>query len=186
LTSLSAARADESDYTQFWWLYLVTGAAWLLLAVIVFRFDWGTVSSISILFGIVMIAAGVTELFGAFAAHGWWRLAYVLLAIAFVTIGFVAFAHPGGTFEALAAVMSFYFIVKGGFDVALGIATHGEEHFWWLRLTIGIAEVLIGFWAAGYFGRSAVLLVVWVGATALTRGLSDVLAAFAVRAARHA
>ena len=39
---------------------------------------------------------------------------------------------------------------------------------------LGIAELLLGFWAAGYFGRSALLLVVWVGATALTRGISDI------------
>jgi uncharacterized membrane protein HdeD (DUF308 family) len=178
-------RVEEQDLTRLWWVYLVTGSAWLLLSVIVFRFDWSTVSSISILFGIVMLAAGVTELVGVFSATGWWRLGYALLAIAFVTIGIISFVHPGDTFEALAAVMSFYFIIKGGFDIAVGVAAHGE-HLWWLRLAIGIAEVLLGFWAAGYFGRSALLLVVWVGATALTRGLNDILVAFAVRSARHA
>jgi uncharacterized membrane protein HdeD (DUF308 family) len=133
-----------------------------------------------------MLAAGVTELFGVFTASGWWRLGYALLAIAFLVIGIVAFAHPGNTFAALAGVMSFYFIFKGGFDIALSIAYRDTLDLWWLRLGIGIAELLLGFWAAGYFGRSAVLLVVWVGATALTRGLSDVFAAFAIRAARHA
>ena len=184
--TVSLSRVEEREAARLWWVYLITGGAWLLLAVIVFRFDWSTVSSISILFGIVMLAAAAAELYSVFTASGWWRLAYAALAIAFAAIGIVAFAHPGNTFAALAGVMSFYFIFKGGFDIALAVAAHGEVDLWWLRLTIGIAEVLLGFWSAGYFGRSAVLLVVWVGATALTRGLNDILAAFAIRAARTA
>jgi hypothetical protein len=37
---------------------------------------------------------------------------------------------------------------------------------WWLGLIIGIFEVGLGFWAAGSFGRSAALLIVFVAAIA--------------------
>ena len=43
--------------------------------------------------------------------------------------------------------------------------------------------MLIGFWAAGYWGPSAVLLVVWVGVIALTRGITEVVFAFKLRSA---
>ena len=46
---------------QWWWLFLVTGAGWLLLSVLVFRFQWSTVASISILFGFAMLGAAVVE-----------------------------------------------------------------------------------------------------------------------------
>ena len=36
------------------------------------------------------------------------------------------------------------------------------------------AQELIGFWAIGYAGRSIDLLVIWVGATALARGISSI------------
>lgn len=186
MTASDLEQAQAEDAAGLWWIYLFTGGGWLLFAVIVFRFDWTTVSSLSILFGIVMLAAGATEVVGIFTAAGWWRLAHAALALAFLAIGIVSFVHPGNTFAALAAVMSFYFIFKGGFDIALAVAGRAELDIWWLRLMIGVAEVLLGFWAAGYFGRSAVLLVVWVGAAALTRGLMDILAAFALRAARPA
>jgi len=52
---------------------------------------------------------------------------------------------------------------------------------WWLRMLIGIAELLLGFWAAGDFGHKTVLLLVWVGAAALTRGILDIAAAFRLR-----
>jgi uncharacterized membrane protein HdeD (DUF308 family) len=186
LTAVAVSRIDDRDVTRYWWLQLITGGAWLLLSVIVFRFDFSTVSAISILFGVVMLAAGITEVVNVFSAAGWWRIAHALLALAFVVIGIVSFVHPGDTFKALAGVMSFYFVFKGGFDLVLAIAARDVLDLWWLRLALGIVEVLLGFWAAGYFGRSVTLLVVWVGATALTRGIGDLFAAFAVRAARPA
>jgi uncharacterized membrane protein HdeD (DUF308 family) len=79
--------------------------------------------------------------------------------------------------------MSFYFILKGGFDVVLAFARHGEDDHWWVLLVLGIVELLLGFWAAGYFGRKAILLVVWVGAIALSRAIGDFVLAFALRKA---
>jgi uncharacterized membrane protein HdeD (DUF308 family) len=172
---------------RYWWLFLVIGVGWLLLAIIVFRFDWRTVSAISILFGVVVIIAGVDEVFAVFGGErsGWARVGHALLAIAFLIIGIVAFIHPGNTFAALAAVMSFYFVLKGALDLALAIALRHEVATWWLRLLLGIAEILIGFWAAGDFGRRRILLVVWVGVLALTRGISAIVFAFTARELRE-
>ena len=89
----------------------------------------------------------------AFWAHGWSRLLRGLLALAFLVIAIVSFVHPGDTFKALAAVMSFYFVLKGTFDIAIALATRPEDDLWWMGLTLGIVEVLLGFWAAGDFGH---------------------------------
>ena len=185
-TSRLPRRASAAQVADYWWLMLVTGILWLLLAIIVFRFDWTTVSSISILFGLVMLGAAFTEVLAIPSVHGWWRLLHLGLAAAFVVIGIVAFVNPGGTFKALAAVMSFYFVIKGTFDIAVGIVSREQREFWWATLILGVAEVLLGFWAAGNFGHKAILLVVWVGAAALTRGFSEIFAAFALRRARAA
>jgi uncharacterized membrane protein HdeD (DUF308 family) len=174
-------RQTLVDAGRIWWVYLVTGTLWLLFSVIVFRFDYTTVSSISILFGIVVLAAAVVEAATAFWAHGWRRLVRGLLALAFLVIAIVSFVHPGDTFKALAAVMSFYFVIKGTFDIASSLATRAEDELWWLGLALGIVEVLLGFWAAGNFGHKVILLVIWVGAAALTRGISEILFAFSLR-----
>jgi uncharacterized membrane protein HdeD (DUF308 family) len=57
---------------------------------------------------------------------------------------------------------------------------------WWLQLVGGIVELALGFWAAGYYGRSAVLLVAWVAAIAVTRGVRDIVLAFRLRELQHA
>jgi len=175
---------DAGEGARLWWIFLITGLLWLLFSIIVFRFDWTTVNAISILFGVVMIAAAVAELLAAFLDHGWWRVAQLLLALAFGVIGIVAFIHPGNTFKALAAVISFYFILKGFFHVAVSLFAWRDLDHAWLVLVLGLAELVVGFWAAGDFGHQTILLVVWVGITALTRGISEIILAFRLRGAR--
>ena len=176
-------RQVLDEGARLWWLFLITGTLWLLFSIIVLRFDYTTVASISILFGVVAIAAGVNELFAVGVARRWWKVLHIGLAIIFIVVGIIAFIHPGDTFAALAAVISFFFIFKGIFDIILAIATKGESDVWWLQLVIGIVELLIGFWAAGYYGRSAVLLVAWVGISALLRGITEIILAFKLRGA---
>jgi len=54
-----------------WWLMLITGIAWIVVSVILLRFDYNSVSAISILFGIVALFAGAAEIVNVFIAAGW-------------------------------------------------------------------------------------------------------------------
>jgi uncharacterized membrane protein HdeD (DUF308 family) len=169
-----------------WWLMLITGISWILVSVILLRFDYTSVSAISILFGIVALFAGAAEIGAMFLAAGWWKLLHAVLAFVFFVAGIVSFIHPGDTFLALAAVFSFVLIFAGTFDIIISISTRHEIEVWWLQLIGGIIEVALGFWAAGYYGRSATLLVAWVAAFAIIRGVRDIVLAFRVREIQHA
>jgi len=186
MSSIAAAQRTLGRTLPPWWLMLVTGIAWMLVAVIVLRFDYKSVSAIAILFGIVAIAAGVLEIGVLILAAGWWKLLHGLLAVVFIATGIVAFIHPGNTFVALSAVFSFFLIVAGTFDIIVSIGSRHEIGVWWLQLISGIIELLLGLWAAGYYGRSAVLLVAWVAAIAIMRGIRDIVLAFRVRELQHA
>jgi uncharacterized membrane protein HdeD (DUF308 family) len=169
-----------------WWLFLITGVGWMLVALIVLRFDYRSVNAIAILFGIVAIAAGVLEIGMTILADGWWKLLYGVLAIVFIATGIVSFIHPGDTFLALAAVISFLLVFAGTFDIITAISARREIEVWWLHLIGGIIELALGFWAAGYYGRSAILLVAWVAAFAVIRGVTNIVLAFRVRELQHA
>jgi uncharacterized membrane protein HdeD (DUF308 family) len=168
-----------------WWLLLITGISWTVVSVILLRFDYTSVRAISILFGIVALVAGLVELGVTMLAHGWWKLLYAVLAVVFIAAGIVSFIHPGDTFVALAAVISFVLVFAGTFDIITSIATRHEIEVWWLQLIGGIIELALGFWAAGYYGRSAVLLVAWVSAFVLIRGVRDIVLAFRIRELQH-
>jgi uncharacterized membrane protein HdeD (DUF308 family) len=169
-----------------WWLFLVTGLGWSLVGLIVLRFDYTSVHAISLLFGFVGIAAGLMEIAMVFMASGWWKLLNGVLAFAFLAVGVVAFVHPGDTFVALAAIFSFLLLFAGIMDIVLSIAARHEVDVWWLQLVGGIILVALAFWAAGDWGRSAILLIAWVAAFAIIRGVRDIVLAFRVRGLQHA
>jgi uncharacterized membrane protein HdeD (DUF308 family) len=183
--SIAAAERSLARTLPPWWVFLVTGVGWMLLALIVLRFDYTSVSAISILFGIVALIAGALEIAVTIVADGWWKILHGLLAVVFIVAGIVAFVHPGDTFRALAAVFSFFLIFAGTFDIIESISVRREFEVWWLQLIGGIIELALGFWAAGYYGRSAVLLVAWVAAIAIIRGVVNIVLAFRVREIQH-
>jgi len=180
------AERALGDALPPWWLLLLTGIAWTIVGLILLRFNYTSVHAISLLFGIVALAAGVLEIGVIFMVKGWWKLLNAVLALAFLAAGVVALIHPGNTFTALAAVFSFFLVFAGTFDIIQSIAARKEVDIWWLQLIGGIIELFLGFWAAGYYGRSAVLLIAWVAAFALIRGVRDIVLAFRVRELQHA
>jgi len=184
--AIAAAQHTLGRVFGPWWLWLITGISWMVVGLILLRFDYTSVSAISILFGVVALAAGALEIGALMLANGWWKLLHVILALVFIVAGVVAFIHPGNTFAALAAVFSFFLVFAGAFDIVIAISVRREIEVWWLQLVGGILELALGFWAAGYYGRSAVLLVAWVAAFAIIRGVRDIVLAFRVRAWEHA
>jgi len=185
MISMAGAQRTLARALPPWWLFLVTGVGWTLVGLILLRFDYTSVSAIAILFGIVAIAAGLLEIGVTMLAAGWWKLLHAVLAVVFIVAGIVAFVHPGDTFVALAAVMSFFLIFAGTFDIIVSISIRHEMEVWWLQLIGGIIELALGFWAAGYYGRSAVLLIAWVAAFTIIRGVRDIVFAFRVREVQH-
>src|SRR6476619_3678844 len=113
LTHGAAGRRMLADSLPPWWLLLITGVGWTLVAIILLRFDYTSVHSISLLFGFVALAAGFMEIGLIFLSAGWWKLLNAILAFVFIAAGVVSFIHPGDTFVALAAIFSFFLIFSG-------------------------------------------------------------------------
>jgi len=174
-------QGELERVTSVWWLFLVTGSLWMLVSLLVLRFNYTSVSAISILFGCVALATGVNQFFHVGSATTGWKIVHILLGLALIVIGIVAFVHPGDTFEALAAVMSFYFVLKGTFDIVVSLLMRHDAELWWITLIVGTIELLLGLWAAGYWGRKAILLVAWVGVICLARGITEIVFAFRLR-----
>jgi uncharacterized membrane protein HdeD (DUF308 family) len=169
-----------AEETRFWWLLLVSGAAWILLSLAILQFNLTSVWSIAILTGIVLFAAALTE-FAVAAITPSWTWARVLLGVAFIIGGVVAFAWPKETFLVLADLIGWYLLFLGTFEVVESLSSRRTE-LWWLRLIVGAATIAIAFWAVHSLERSVTLLILWVGIGALIRGLNQIFLAFEFRA----
>jgi uncharacterized membrane protein HdeD (DUF308 family) len=170
---------EASEYAaRYWWLSIIVGVGWLAVSMIIFRFDWKSVLAVGVLFGCIAIAAGVVEFATGTASSGGWMVLHYLLGAIFIAVGVLSFFTPGNTFVALAAIVSFFFVFAGAFDIINSIATRTEVPFWWVQLISGSLEVGLGFWAAGYWNRSVLLLVAFVGAATLFRGITQIVFGF--------
>jgi uncharacterized membrane protein HdeD (DUF308 family) len=164
---------------RYWWLLLLSGIAWIVVAATIFRFDYTSVVAVAVLFGILAIIVGTFELGMAMVSRRWWRLLHGLLAVIFVATGVAAFFTPGDTFVGLAAVISFYFVFAGSWDLVSSLTLRNVPG-WWIQLVSGLVELGLGFWAAGSWRVSATLLVAFVGAMALIRGVAQIALAFSL------
>jgi uncharacterized membrane protein HdeD (DUF308 family) len=174
-------REVAKEATGLWWLFLLTGIAWLVFSLVIFRFDITSVTTIGLLFGVVAIVAGIDEFMAIAVSTTGWKIVHGILGVIFVLVGIFAFLEPGSAFAALASVIGFFFLFKGIFDIAVAIATKGEFDLWWMQLVIGLIEIGIAFWVAGNFREKAILLIVYVGIVALSKGITDLFLAFKLR-----
>jgi uncharacterized membrane protein HdeD (DUF308 family) len=176
---------NAASKTRFWWLLLITGAAWIVLSIVILRFNYTTVATVAVLFGAYCLIAAVNEIMiGVVSSSTGWRIAHGLLAALLVVVGVVSLANLGATFVTLAAIISFYFIFRGCFDIVMAFAGSAVPG-WWVLLISGLIELGLGFWAAGSWNVSVVVLVAWVAAGALVHGIGEIALAFQIHQGRR-
>jgi uncharacterized membrane protein HdeD (DUF308 family) len=177
----SDMRTPVRDVTRLWWVFLVTGIAWLIVALVVLRFDETSLATVGVLLGVVFLAAAVNEFFTAYVQRSW-AWAHALLGILFVVGAISAFIQPYDAFWALASILGLLLVFDGAFNLAGGIASKDVNDVWWLGVTVGVLEIILAFWVSQqFFAPRAILILIWVAFYALFRGISQIVTAFHMR-----
>jgi uncharacterized membrane protein HdeD (DUF308 family) len=176
--------ADDPIYEEsagrVWWVFLITGTAWLILSLIMFRFNITSAKSIGVLAGIVFLIAGIVEFAMVAIVHGgWWKALNAILGVLLVVGGIMSFIHPENTFVAIASIIGFMFLFVGILDLI--VAFSNRTGLWWVRMITGFICIGLAFWASGDFQRKSILLIAWVGLFALFRGINSLIVAFTLR-----
>jgi len=177
-------REVLDEASRRWWIFLVTGIGWLVFALLVFQWDYTTVYAVSILFGFVALAAGVNEFLSMTVSTTGWKIVRAILGVLFILAGLWALVHPHNAFLTIAALMGYFLLFKGIFDLTVAFMAKSQFELWWLQLIVGIIEILLAFWVAGSFRNKTILLVVYVGVIALSRGITELFLAFKLRRLR--
>ena len=165
--------------TMPWWLFLITGIAWLLIAMVVLRFNISSIETVGILLGALFLAAAVNEFFISSVVDSW-RWAHIILGIFFVFGALWGFFQPKEAFWALASVLGFLLVLQGSMTLISSVVAKGP--MWGLGMTVGILEILLGFSASQQlYAPRAALILVWVGFMALFRGIGEIVFAFELR-----
>ena len=187
---VTAARMLVKEGARYWWVFLVSGIVWLLIAWIVLRLNSTSLTTVGILLGVVFLLAGINEVGVATLSTGGWKIWHYILAVIFFLGALYGFIRPVNTFFALASVLGLILFLYGAFDIIQAIASRAVNPYWWLGLITGVLLVLLAFWVSGSdrvyaLGRRTYLILFWVGFMALFRGISQIFMAFTVRHAGH-
>ena len=169
------------DVARRWWLWLVAGVTWIVVALVILQFDEASVTTVGIIVGIMFLSSGLQQfMIGGLVESGSW-LFYIFGAL-FTIAGVVALISPGSTFAALADVLGFLFLIVGAFWIIQAFASRELNELWWLSLLAGILMVTLAFWTAGqFFIERAYVLLVFAGIWALMQGVTDLVRAFQIR-----
>jgi len=181
----SRTRAGLSRLAGPWWMFLLTGIAWLIIAWVVLRFTPASVATVGVLLGVLFLVAMINEFFIASVLPGW-RWLHVVMGVIFAFGAGWSFAQPYNAFWTLASILGLLLIFRGTLDIITSVSTREVNPTWWLGLVVGILEILLGFWAAQqYRPVQGALLLIWVGFFAIFRGISEIVVAFGLRRAQH-
>ncbi len=181
---LSAARAVAQEASRLWWLWLVTGAAWLVAALVILQFDQASVTTVGIIIGCMFMVAGVQQ-FVLASVTDHFRWLWITVGVLFLIAGVLCFIEPKATFAGVADMLGFLFLIVGVWWTIAAILSAGRP-LWWLGLICGIAMCILAFWTSGqFFIHRAYTLLVFAGIWALMQGVTDIVRAFQARSLRN-
>jgi uncharacterized membrane protein HdeD (DUF308 family) len=166
-----------------WWLFVLTGLVWVLIGAYVLALRPGSAALVLALITASLFVVGVLEIIQAFSVaslrwlHGLFGVAMLLGA------GYSIYA-PRATILVAAWVLAWYLLASGIMHIIQGFMARSRVSGWWVLLILGALEALIGVWAIVEPERTLVLLLVWAGIAALSRGIGDFLTAYALRSER--
>jgi uncharacterized membrane protein HdeD (DUF308 family) len=174
-------RQALKGISKFWWLWLVFGIAWLVIAAVILQFDEASITTVGIIIGFMFIGTGIQQFaIAGLVERGKWL--FGIFGALFVIAGVISLISPEDTFAALADILGFLFLMVGVFWLIQAFAVRETNELWWLGLISGALMVVLAFWTAGqFFIEKAYLLLVFAGIWALMQGFTDVVRAFQIR-----
>ncbi|KAA0275558.1 MAG: hypothetical protein EDQ89_00045 [Acidobacteria bacterium] len=179
--STPEGRAVLRGLSRFWWLWLVFGIGWVVIALVILQFDDASITTVGVLIGLMFFVSGIQQfaIAGMVERGGW---LFALFGVLFVIAGVIAFISPEDTFAAIADILGFLFLIVGIFWIVQAFTEREENDVWWLGLGAGILMVILAFWTGGqFFIEKQYTLLVFAGIWALMSGVTDIVRAFQVR-----
>ena len=146
---LTGERLIAREAARYWWLFLVSGILWLLIAWLVLRMNQTSIAAVGILLGVMFLLAGINEVGVATLAPGGWKVWHYIMAVIFFLGALWGFIRPVSTFFALASVLGLILVFYGAFEIIQGVASRAVNPYWWINLITGILLVLLAFWVSG-------------------------------------
>ncbi len=170
-----------------WWAVLMRGLLAIVLGILTLLMPGVSLASLILVFAAYMLADGVLGIVAAVRAarrHERWGW-LVLEGLLDIGAGIAALVWPGLTIIVFVALVAAWAIVSGG-AMALAALKLGKPHGRWLMGLAGVLSIIWGVLLAFAPITGALVLTLWIGASALVFGITLVILSLRLRKQRRA
>jgi uncharacterized membrane protein HdeD (DUF308 family) len=182
----AAALKAVAGMARLWWLWLVFGIFWIVVALSILQFDQASITTVGVLIGAMFLASGFQQLALAGLVEGAPRWILIIFGVLLVVAGVIALFNPEDTFAGIADILGFLFLLVGLFWIIQAFGERDTNELWWFGLISGIAMIVLAFWTGGqFFIEKQYTLLVFAGIWALFHGVGDLIRAFQLRALKQ-
>ena len=172
-------RHDAREVSRGWLWLVALGTLWIWFGMFVLSFKMGSLVAVASFVGTAFLFGGITQLMVSSRVPTL-RWLSILGGTLGVVAGIVTFVWPDVTLYVVSVIVASYLIFFGAIHIVNALAGPTLA-FWWNGLLLGLAELVLGVWAARSWEHSLVTLVTLVGVWAICRGVSEIVAGFSVR-----
>ena len=138
------AGSDTAPLRAKWGWIVALGAVYLIVGFIALgSVVMATVASVLVV-GVMMIIAGVAEVFSAFQIKSWGKfLLWALLGVLYIVAGFVTFENPLLAAVLLTLILGASLLASGAMRIFLAFSMKRETPWVWVLLS-GVITLLLG------------------------------------------
>jgi uncharacterized membrane protein HdeD (DUF308 family) len=181
-SNLAPHTADDLEGLRREWIwFLVLGIGLIILGTLAIGFSFITTVLSIMIFGFLMIAAGVAQLILSFWSPKWSGLFInVLLGLLYVIVGFMLVDDPLSGAVGLTLLLAVFLIVGGAFRIAASLSM--RHYGWGWVLLNGVISLMMGLVIWRNLGKmSLVVIGIFLGVELIFAGWTWVMFALAAR-----
>src|SRR5271166_5145686 len=106
-------RRIMAPLARYWWVELLLGVFWLVISVVVLKFNHASVTTVGVLIGLMFLVFAVEEFALAALDTGATRWIWAFFGVLLVASGIVSLVNPRSTFAGFADILGFVFLLIG-------------------------------------------------------------------------
>jgi uncharacterized membrane protein HdeD (DUF308 family) len=176
-------RTVERHLHDHWKSYAFQGGLMVVVGVLAILAPFAATLATTLLFGWLLIFAGIVGAVSAFRAKGapgfWSSLLLSLLA---VVLGAVIIYDPVAGSITLTWMLSFYFLLSGVFNFSIARAFQPSTGRFWLLVVSGLVDIVLAvFLILGLPGTAVWAVGLFLGISLITSGMALLFSALDAR-----
>jgi uncharacterized membrane protein HdeD (DUF308 family) len=160
--------------SKTWWVFVLRGVLAILFGIGAFAMPGVTLAALILIYAVYAFMDGVVALVAAFTKRApgeGFPWSVLLIGLAGILAGIVAFVYPGATALVLLYLIAAWHIVRGAFEVAVAIRLRKEiEGEGWL-IAAGLMSILFGVFLFVRPAAGALALLWVIGTFAMIFGI---------------